>query len=300
MVTIEIDKDSGFCFGVVNAIRKAEKELKKNPNLFCLGDIVHNTNEVYRLEERGMVTIDYEKLTRLQEGRVLFRAHGEPPSVYELAQREGLKIIDATCPVVLQVQRNILQSYEQHRDEKWQIVIFGQRGHAEVNGLVGQTGGNAIVIESPEEADLLDYSNPIELFSQTTKPLDTFHKLIALIRERMQPDTPFIFHDTICRQVAMRIPNIGKFACKHDIIFFIAGRKSSNGKVLFAECQRVNPHSYFVSDVNELTRKMLPSNPNANVSIGICGATSTPRSQMESLVERIKTLLGEDFLLETN
>lgn len=291
MVTIEIDKDSGFCFGVVNAIRKAERELDEYSSLYCLGDIVHNTGEVKRLEEKGMVTIDYAHLGELADKRVLFRAHGEPPEVYLRAREKGICIVDATCPVVLRLQRKIKESYDAHMGEKWQIVIFGKRGHAEVNGLVGQTQGKAWVIEEEEDLEYLDFSAPIELFSQTTQSLEAFRHLISLIKSRMGKEVPFIWHDTICRQVALRIPQIASFAQKHDYIFFIAGKKSSNGKALFQECLKVNPQSLFLSDSAELTREMLPEDPYGMQSIGICGATSTPRSQMEELATRMTDLL---------
>lgn len=294
MVTIEIDKGSGFCFGVVNAIRKAEEELDNHDILYCLGDIVHNTSEVNRLEQKGMVTINYEKLTTLKNSKVLFRAHGEPPGVYKLANESGLAVVDATCPVVLKLQKNIRTSYQQHKGTDWQIVIFGKKGHAEVNGLVGQTEGYAIVVENLEEAKMLDFTKPIELFSQTTMALSTFTQLVTLIKHNMAPMVPFHYHDTICRQVAMRLPNIYSFARKHDYVFFIAGKKSSNGKALFAECLRANPQSKFISEVGELSCEMLPFDRESNVSVGICGATSTPRSQMEQLASRIRLMLKQN------
>lgn len=292
MIRIEIDKNSGFCFGVVNAIRKAEKELEQESELFCLGDIVHNTNEVNRLQDKGLVTIGYGNLPTLQGKKVLFRAHGEPPSVYELARKQGINIIDATCPVVLQVQRNIRKNYEAHKQEGWQIVIFGQRGHAEVNGLVGQTEGNAIVLESVEEAEQLDFSRPIVLFSQTTKSLHDFNRLIEYIQQHLKEGVEFEYHDTICRQVAMRIPNIGKFAKEHSRVFFVAGKKSSNGKVLFAECKKNNEKSFFISDLSEITFEMLPESQDVEENIGICGATSTPKSQMEEAAAHIAKLIA--------
>lgn len=290
---IEIDDQSGFCFGVVKAIQKAESELQEGHPLYCLGDIVHNTSEVRRLEEKGMYTIDYTALHSLNKAKVLFRAHGEPPSTYQLAQQQGLTIVDATCPVVLQLQKSIRNTYKKHRGEARQIVIFGKKGHAEVNGLVGQTEGKAIVIETLEEADLLNYNLPIEVFSQTTKPLADFQRLVAKIKSRMASGVEFLFHDTICRQVALRLPHIAEFARKHDYIFFIAGKKSSNGKALFAECQKANPRSLFISNSSELTLEMLPKVSYDKLSIGICGATSTPRYQMEAVKDRILTLVHQ-------
>lgn len=291
MVTIEIDKQSGFCFGVVNAIRKAEKELERSSDLYCLGDIVHNTSEVNRLEAKGMVTIDYDTLYKIENKKVLFRAHGEPPAAYRLAEEQGLTIVDATCPVVLKLQKDIRETFEKHKEEQYQLVIFGKKGHAEVNGLVGQTDGKAIVLETLQEADSLDYARPIELFSQTTKPLADFEKLIALIAMRMERGVDFIYHDTICRQVALRLPHIVEFAKKHDYIFFIAGKKSSNGKALYSECLKANPNSIFISDISEITLSMIPSCTTDNISIGICGATSTPRHQMEAVKDKILELL---------
>lgn len=292
MVTIEIDEQSGFCFGVVNAIRKAEDELNRAPDLYCLGDIVHNTGEVQRLEQKGMTTIDYEQLYALPPGkRVLFRAHGEPPEVYLKAAEKGLKIIDATCPVVLKLQRFIKEIYQAHKGEEWQIVIFGKPGHAEVNGLVGQTDGTAIVVPSIEQARKLDFMKPIELLSQTTMPLDTFGNLVDYIKNNIAQGVPFFYHDTICRSVALRIPGIRTFASQHSRIFFVAGRKSSNGHMLFTQCKAVNPQSYFLSDLSELTRDMLPESKDVNETIGICGATSSPRSQMEALETAIRKLL---------
>lgn len=293
MVTIEIDEHSGFCFGVVNAIHKAEQELDTAPNLYCLGDIVHNTGEVDRLQSRGMTTIGYEHLADLPKGaRVLFRAHGEPPEVYAKAARQGLNVVDATCPVVLKLQRSIRKIYEAHQGEPWQIVIFGKPGHAEVNGLVGQTEGSAIVISSVEDVARLDFSKPIELFSQTTMPLDAFGEVVRFIETHKSEGVPFLYHDTICRSVAMRIPGIRAFAARHTRIFFVAGRKSSNGQMLFAQCKAVNPLSFFLSDPEELKREMLPADMQANESIGICGATSSPRSQMEAVERAIRALLS--------
>ncbi len=297
MVTIEIDPNSGFCFGVVNAIRKAEKQMINTGPLYCLGDIVHNTEEVKRLENKGLITIAHKELDQLQGKQVLFRAHGEPPSVYRALEEKGITIVDATCPVVLRLQHSIRQCYEKHKDQGWQIVIFGQRAHAEVNGLVGQTDGRAIVIESLEEAEnALDFKRPIELFSQTTKSLDTYRKLIALILERKAVDTEFIYHDTVCRQVSMRNKKIRDFAKNHDRIFFIAGKKSSNGKVLFSECLRQNPKSFFISNEEELTLDMLPESMDSDEKIGICGATSTPFWQMEGLQKKIFSLLEKKVM----
>ena len=271
---IEIDNGSGFCFGVTTAIRKAEEELAKGTTLYCLGDIVHNGMECERLKQLGLITIDHEQMAQLHDVKVLLRAHGEPPETYELARRNNIEIIDATCPVVLQLQKKIKRQYESGAPS---IVIFGKPGHAEVMGLVGQTGGNAIVIAHFDDVKKLDFSRDIYLYSQTTKSLDEFHRIISYIQEHISPEAHFQSFDTICRQVANRMPNISAFAARHDLILFVCGRKSSNGRVLFEECQRVNPNSYLIEGAGEID----PSWLEGISSVGICGATSTPKWLME-------------------
>ena len=287
MVQIEIDSGSGFCFGVTTAIQKAQEELAKGETLYCLGDIVHNGIEVKRLHESGLVTINHDDLRQLHDVKVLLRAHGEPPETYELARKNNIEIIDATCPVVLALQRRIKKQYENHPDA--QIVIFGKTGHAEVLGLVGQTQSNAIVIEKVDDVKLLDFSRDIYLYSQTTKSLDEFHRVIDYIQSHISPDAVFRSFDTICRQVANRMPNIANFASKHDLILFMSGRKSSNGRVLFKECKRVNPNSYHIEYVDEIDFNWLQG---VN-TIGICGATSTPKWLMEKCRDYILQKLGE-------
>lgn len=286
MSNIEIDAKSGFCFGVVNAIKKAEEELAKGGILYCLGDIVHNNLEVDRLEGLGLKTINHEEFAQLKNARVLLRAHGEPPSTYQIAKENNIEIIDASCPVVLRLQKKIHDKYDKEKDNNTQIVIYGKNGHAEVNGLMGQTDSNAIVIEKKEDLDKLDFTKNICLFSQTTKPLDGFQEVIDIIQSRMIGDAKFEFFDTICRQVSNRIPNIKEFAQKHDMIFFVAGEKSSNGKVLFAECKRYNPNSYFITTPDDID----PTVIKPTASIGICGATSTPKWQMEDVETKINEL----------
>ena len=271
---IEIDSGSGFCFGVTTAIRKAEEELAKGTTLYCLGDIVHNGMECERLKQLGLITIDHEQMAELHDVKVLLRAHGEPPETYELARRNNIEIIDATCPVVLQLQKKIKRQYESGAPS---IVIFGKPGHAEVMGLVGQTGGNAIVIAHFDDVKKLDFSRDIYLYSQTTKSLDEFHRIISYIQEHISPEAYFQSFDTICRQVANRMPNISAFAARHDLILFVCGRKSSNGRVLFEECQRVNPNSHLIEGAGEID----PSWLEGISSVGICGATSTPKWLME-------------------
>lgn len=290
MGNVEIDELSGFCFGVVTAIDKAEEELdRQESELYCLGDIVHNREEVDRLGQKGLKTIDYKDYFSLQNKRVLFRAHGEPPAIYDYAQKNGITIVDATCPVVLKLQQRIRQAYHTSRDTHAQIVILGKRGHAEVNGLVGQTDGNALVIQSEEEIDWVDFSRPVLFFSQTTMELDLFHRVEKEIRRRMQPDVEYLSYDTICRQVAKRMPHIVDFARRHDRIFFIAGAQSSNGKVLYNRCLEANPQTTFISETSSITLDMVPS---SSENIGICGATSTSRRQMELVAQRIRALMS--------
>lgn len=285
MIKVEIDEESGFCFGVVTAIKKAEEELTSGETLYCLGDIVHNSKEVERLKEMGLITINHEEFRRLRNAKVLLRAHGEPPETYTIAKENNIEIIDATCPVVLRLQKRIKQEYKQKDDiQKKQIVIYGKNGHAEVLGLVEQTDGKAIVVEKLDEVKKLDFNRDIRLYSQTTKSLEGFQEIVAYIKEHISPEATFEFYDTICRQVANRMPNIRKFAAAHDLIFFVSGKKSSNGKVLFGECLKVNPNSYLIDSREEIDNKLL----NGISSIGICGATSTPKWLMEEISRYIK------------
>ena len=287
MLEVEIDKSSGFCFGVVTAIESAERELANSDRLYCLGDIVHNSLEVERLEKMGLRTIEHEEFGQLKGEKVLLRAHGEPPSTYEIARRNGIQIVDATCPVVLRLQRKIHKCYEEKiQGSGAQLVIYGKKGHAEVNGLVGQTEGNAIVIERKEDLDRLDFLRPIYLFSQTTKSLDGFQAIVAEIKSRMAENIVFEYYDTICRQVANRLPNIKVFASNHDWVYFVAGKKSSNGKMLFEECRKANPNTYFISEANEIDSPL----PEHVKKVGVCGATSTPKWLMEEVAERIKSV----------
>ncbi len=282
---IEIDESSGFCFGVTTAIRKAEEELAQSSSLRCLGDIVHNGSECERLHGMGLETIEHSTLAQLPKGtKVLLRAHGEPPATYRTAEERGIRIIDATCPVVLQLQRRIKKVYSEENHP--QIVIYGKRGHAEVLGLVGQTDGEAIVIEDVEEASQLDFSHSISLFSQTTKPLEGFRKIVDYITAHILPPAQFRYYDTICRQVANRLPNIRAFAARHDVVIFVCGLKSSNGRVLHKACCEVNPHSYLVDNPSAIRGEWF----NKAESVGICGATSTPKWLMEHCARRIAEL----------
>ena len=305
MLQIEIDNGSGFCFGVTTAIKKAEEELAKGTKLYCLGDIVHNSMEVERLTKKGLITINHEQMRDLHNVKVLLRAHGEPPETYELAKRNNIEIIDATCPVVLALQRRIKSQYEKGYQSingsldkedsvttslsssksggEASIVIFGKNGHAEVLGLVGQTHSHAIVIEKFEDVKSLDFNHDIYLYSQTTKSLDEFHKIIDYIQSHISPTAKFQSFDTICRQVANRMPNISSFAARHDLILFVAGRKSSNGKVLFHECLSVNPNSHQVESADEIDMTWFEGVQ----TVGICGATSTPKWLMEECRDEI-------------
>ena len=286
MRKVEIHKESGFCFGVVNAIQSAEKELANDKELYCLGDIVHNSQEVTRLQKKGLRTINHEELKRMRNKKVLLRAHGEPPSTYHTAQQNSIRIIDATCPVVLQLQKKIRKYYHESNDNTTQIVIFGKTGHAEVNGLVGQTDGTAIVIENKSDLEQLDFNRAICLFSQTTMSVDDFQDMVKEIQTRINPEVDFKYFDTICRQVANRIPDIREFASRHDLILLVAGEKSSNGKVLFAECKKANPNTLLISSPDNIKPEWLLHAQTA----GICGATSTPKWLMEEVAQAVKSL----------
>ena len=279
MIKVEIDEGSGFCFGVVTAINKAEEELTKGETLYCLGDIVHNSKEVERLKEMGLITINHDEFKQVRNAKVLLRAHGEPPETYMIARENNIEIIDATCPVVLRLQKRIKQGFLEDNQKEKQIVIYGKNGHAEVLGLVGQTDGQAIVIEKAEEVKKLDFSKSIRLFSQTTKSLDEFQEIVEYIKQHISSEATFEYYDTICRQVANRMPKLREFAASHDLIFFVSGKKSSNGKMLFEECLKVNPNSHLIDSQEEIDASLLKD----VTSIGVCGATSTPKWLMERI-----------------
>lgn len=285
---VEIDDRSGFCFGVVTAIRKAETELATSGSLYCLGDIVHNNSEVERLQSIGLKTITHDDLSRLRDVKVLLRAHGEPPSTYRTARENNIEIIDATCTVVLKLQQRIKEAYD--GADRPQIVIYGQRGHAEVNGLVGQTDGTAIVVEDVDGLDRIDFSRDISLYSQTTKSLEGFNRIIDEIKRRLHSGATLRSYDTICRQVAGRVDHLRRFAAAHQVVIFVAGAKSSNGKILFGHCRDVNPSSYLIAEADELDETVLAG----ATSIGICGATSTPRRLMEDVRDRIYRIFNID------
>ena len=285
---IKIDDNAGFCFGVVKAIGTAEEELSRSGTLYCLGDIVHNNAEVQRLKQKGLEVIDHSQLPAVRGKKVLIRAHGEPPSTYALAREHSINLIDATCPVVLHLQERIKKEYDADTEHKKQIVIFGKNGHAEVLGLVGQTEETAIINESADDVRKLDFNRDICLYSQTTKPLDEFRKIVDYVQQHISPEATFTYYDTICRQVANRMPNIRSFALRHDAVLFVCGKKSSNGRVLFNECREANPRSYMIDTASEIDVRWLQGCE----SIGICGATSTPKWLMEECKVRVEQLLG--------
>ena len=281
-----IDPNSGFCFGVVNAIKKAEEELSKGETLYCLGDIVHNGQEVDRLAKLGLITINHEQLSELHNVKILLRAHGEPPSTYQIAKKNNIKLIDASCPVVLALQKKIKIAHENSSSDNTQIVIYGKKGHAEVNGLVGQTNEEAVVIENEDDLEKLDFSKNIYLFSQTTKSLEGFNKLANKISAKIKPGVKFNSSDTICHHVSRRMPNIIKFAKENDTIVFVSGKKSSNGKELYERCKKENPNTHFVTGPEDLDNLKIDSTKKT----GICGATSTPTWLMEAVAKKIKLL----------
>lgn len=286
-MTIEIDKDSGFCFGVLSAIGKAEEELRQGNELYCLGDIVHNGMECDRLSRMGLNTVSHNEFDNMRNARVLLRAHGEPPATYQTAQANNITLIDATCPVVLKLQKRIKEQYSKIDHSRQQIVIYGQKGHAEVLGLVGQTDGTAIVLETAGDISEIDFSRDIFLYSQTTKSSGGYEKIIETLQSRMQSGATLTYFNTICGQVSHRREHIREFASSHQVVIFVSGQKSSNGKVLLRECTEVNPRTFSVEGPADITPDMLRNTEN----IGICGATSTPKWLMEQCRQRLLELI---------
>lgn len=289
---VTIDKNSGYCFGVEFAIQMAEDELDESSTLYCLGDIVHNDMEVKRLYQKGLKIINKEELKNLRDCKVLIRAHGEPPETYQLALKNNIELIDASCPVVLKLQNRVKHAYDKSSEAKGQIVIYGQKGHAEVIGLTGQTKEEAIIVTTEEDLELIDFSRPVTLFSQTTKSTKGFYKIKSLIEERISAakglveSTDFNSNDSICRQVSNREPQLTNFSKVHDVIIFVSGKKSSNGKALYNVCLTENPRSYFIENEGELDPEWFrPSD-----SVGICGATSTPMWLMQNVSDKIQEL----------
>jgi len=281
---VDIDKNSGFCFGVVNAIDIAEKALKEGKSLYCLGDIVHNGQEIKRLEKLGLKIISHQHYSKLKNCTVLIRAHGEPPETYRIAKENNITLIDATCPVVLTLQKRIRKAYEETKPHDGQVVIFGKKGHAEVVGLVGQTNEKAIILEDKSGLDKIDYSKPVTLFSQTTRPVKKLKALAREIQTRAHENVSVKINDTICRQVANRVPQLEKFAGEYDIILFVSGKKSSNGKFLFEVCKQKNGNTHFVTEIDDLKESWFTK---ANKT-GICGATSTPQWLMEDVANWVR------------
>ncbi|MFV0521252.1 MAG: 4-hydroxy-3-methylbut-2-enyl diphosphate reductase [Mangrovibacterium sp.] len=279
---VTIDEKSGFCFGVVGAIEKAEQLLKHGEKIYCLGDIVHNQVEVKRLEDMGLVSIDHEQYFKMKDCKVLLRAHGEPPTTYQYADKNNIEIIDGTCPVVLRLQRRVREGYSTIQKQEGQLALLGKVDHAEVKGLNGQTGNKAIVIEKDEDIELLDFNKPTLVFSQTTKSLDDFHRLKDKISHHVKVNTTV--KDTICRQVSHRMPNVKDFSTQHDVIIFASGKKSSNGKALYQNCKKMNKRTHFVSQTSDVQKEWFENCQ----SVGITGATSTPQWQMEEIAELIR------------
>ena len=283
-IKITVDPKSGFCFGVVYAIEMAENILKKENSLFCLGDIVHNNREVDRLNKLGLEIIDHDRLKTLRDCKVLIRAHGEPPSTYDIALKNNIELLDASCPVVLKLQHQIKEGYENIKSIDGQVIIYGKEGHAEVTGLVGQTNGEAIIVTTKEDLNKINFNKPIYIYSQTTKSPKAFQEIVNEIKKHLESlgkknDLKFVVHDTLCRQVSGREPQLKVFSSENDVIVFVSGTKSSNGKMLFLSCKEQNKNSYFISDTSEI-------DPNwfKNISsVGICGATSTPRWLMDEV-----------------
>jgi len=286
---VEIDKNSGYCFGVEYAIQMAEDGLEQNQTLYCLGDIVHNDMEVRRLADKGLIVVDREKLHELHDCKVLIRAHGEPPETYSLALKHNIELIDASCPVVLKLQNRIKHEFDRIEKRGGQVVIYGQHGHAEVAGLAGQTEGRAIIVKDESDLKQVDFTRPIALFSQTTKSTAGFYHMHSLIEneiasanETVEPDF-FDSNDSICRQVSNREPQLRQFAQNFEVVIFVSGKKSSNGKALYGVCQAVNPNSYFVENDEDLDFSWFENKS----SVGICGATSTPSWLMEQIARAI-------------
>ncbi len=286
-LNIEIDPSSGFCFGVVKAIETVENELDNNGILYCLGDIVHNNMEMDRLRNEGMISINKDELNEIKSNKIFIRAHGEPPETYQQAKSRGLTIIDATCPVVLKLQSRIKKSWELLKQKNGQVIIYGKKGHAEVIGLMGQTNNEAFIIESLDEVSKIDLNKPTHLYAQTTKSIDVFKEINEYLSKNIKPGVEYKSFDTICRQVANRLPKMTTFAQKHQLIIFVGGEKSSNAQMLFNQCKKSNEQSYFVSNKNQIDSnwfKVLPK------SVGICGATSTPPWLMQQIAEEIRKI----------
>ncbi len=295
---VTIDKNSGYCFGVEFAIKMAEDEMENSDQLYCLGDIVHNDMEVRRLREKGLIVIDRDQLQELSNCKVLIRAHGEPPETYKTAIENNIELIDASCPVVLKLQHRVKTAFDKMERENGQIVIYGKKGHAEVIGLTGQTLEKAIVVMEDSDLEKIDFQRPVTLFSQTTKSTKGFYELSQKIEERIKDSKgdlnaiDFNANDSICRQVSNREPQLQRFAQENDVILFVSGKKSSNGKALHQVCLSENPRSYFIENETELDLGWF----HPGDKVGICGATSTPMWLMERVKSHVEAM--EENLLE--
>lgn len=285
---IEIDKGSGFCYGVIRAVEKAENNLKLHNTLYSLGAIVHNNSELERLNNKGLIVIDSKQMSQIKNTNVLIRAHGEPPATYALAKKNNIHLIDCTCPVVLKLQERIKKAYIK---ENYQIVIFGKIGHAEVNGLVGQVNGDAIIIDNNTPLDKINFKKPISIFSQTTKDPDEYEKICNIIKNKILEEggslDNFKINNTICKQVAQRHSNLEEFAKKHTIILFVSGKESSNGKVLYNLCKSVNSRSYHIQNFEQIEKDWFKEGD----FVGICGATSTPKWQLEGIRDFLEKVI---------
>jgi len=288
-INIVVDSESGFCFGVSRAVKMAEKQLDKNESLTSLGDIVHNNEEVLRLEKKGLRTISHSEISLLSNEKVLLRAHGEPPSTYSSLKNKGVTVIDATCPVVLKLQNKVRYAWQNMNKQNRQIVIYGKKGHPEVSGLLGQTDGEAIVISSAEDLALLDEKKNIELFSQTTMSNQGLNEIEQAIRTKFGNSINLIVHHTICAQVENRAPHLKNFAKQFELIIFVGGEKSSNGKMLFNVCKAVNRHTYYAHSDLAVEKDWFESAPK---SVGICGATSTPHWLMEKVAKKVSRIVN--------
>jgi 4-hydroxy-3-methylbut-2-enyl diphosphate reductase len=286
---VEIDKKSGFCFGVRNAVEIAEKALLRGEKVFSLGPIVHNDKEVERLSAMGLVSIDHEQFRRLKNSKVLIRAHGEPPDIYKTAEENNLIIIEATCPIVKKLQSKIRETWQKIKKDKGQIVIFGKPGHAEVAGLLGQTNNEGILISSPSDINKIDVTRPVALFSQTTMGVNEYSNIKELIFNKMKekgaidPSKNFMVNNTVCSQVSNREPHLEVFAREHDAVIFVSGKESSNGRMLFSVCKSINPDTHFVSSPEEIDKSWFTGKK----LVGICGATSTPKWLIENIRDYI-------------
>ncbi len=291
-MTVEIDGHSGFCFGVQNAVEIAEKSLAEGEKVYCLGSIVHNDREVERLKSLGLESIDHKKFRDLKDCKVLIRAHGEPPSTYRIAEENNISIIEATCPIVKRLQSRIRETWLRTRAENGQIVIFGKPGHAEVIGLMGQINNEGILVSRPEDAEKIDISRPMYLFAQTTMGVKDYFDFAEIIRKKLQDtgisetESLLKINRTICGQVSNREPHLREFAAKHELLIFVSGKESSNGKILYSVCKNINPETYFISSPEEIDKSWFIGKS----SVGICGATSTPKWLIEKVRDYISNI----------